>query len=336
MMLALHSVAFDQLLPIFMHYPPQSHSPKNPDISLPFKFSGGFGLESGRIGTLFTVYGICGMFIQFLVFPPVARKLGILNCLKICSFIFPVVYILTPFTALVDEGVWQQAAIFALMFVKCVAVIFAFPCSTILLTNSASSLRILGTLNGFATSTSALGRAAGPAMMGGLFTVGMREGYIILPWWFLAFLSSLGCIPIFYLIEGEGFGSSASNTPDDSDDEFDDDYDDDDVFVEGSHASSRSTPKIVRPSSEGRTFSQAILSGDEYEDAVEDDNVPITATTTSNKTLGLPRSRSGGAHGRRLSSPLGQRIVSSGGRRLSSSLGQTNNGLGTGGATLSG
>lgn len=42
--------------------------------------------------------------------------------------------------------------------------IFAFPCSTILLTNSSPTLRLLGTLNGIAVTLSAMGRAVGPAV----------------------------------------------------------------------------------------------------------------------------------------------------------------------------
>lgn len=49
-LMALHAVAYDQLLPIFMHHPQQR--PDSSNTNLPFKFSGGFGLGSGRIGTL--------------------------------------------------------------------------------------------------------------------------------------------------------------------------------------------------------------------------------------------------------------------------------------------
>ena len=45
--LALHSIACDQLLPIFMHNPPQTHRSANPDVHLPLKFAGGFGLDVG-------------------------------------------------------------------------------------------------------------------------------------------------------------------------------------------------------------------------------------------------------------------------------------------------
>ena len=44
-LLALHSIAYDQLLPVFLHLPPQPDRSTNPDVHLPFKFAGGFDLE---------------------------------------------------------------------------------------------------------------------------------------------------------------------------------------------------------------------------------------------------------------------------------------------------
>lgn len=40
--LCMHSLCYDQILPVFMHHPVQDIS--NPDVQLPFKFSGGFGI----------------------------------------------------------------------------------------------------------------------------------------------------------------------------------------------------------------------------------------------------------------------------------------------------
>lgn len=99
--LALHNVAYDQLLPIFLHNPRQK--PDSSNTHMPLKFSGGFGLNSDRIGTIFTLYGICGCFIQFLVFPPVAKRMGVLNCFKCCGITFPVVCFITPYTALIQN-----------------------------------------------------------------------------------------------------------------------------------------------------------------------------------------------------------------------------------------
>ncbi|KAL9029576.1 MAG: hypothetical protein Q9196_002206 [Gyalolechia fulgens] len=210
-LLALHSVAYDQLLPIFMHHPTQIDRSSNPNVHLPFKFSGGFGIDSDRIGLLFTLYGVSGTIIQFLIFPPIARRYGVLNSLKVVTILFPLAYIATPFTALLSNPRTQQIAMFLIMLIKCFAAIFAFPCTIILLTNSAVSLRILGTLNGVATSVSAIGRATGPAIGGAMFEVGAVHGWAILPWWVLAGFAVLGAIPVWWLVEMDGFGGSGDD-----------------------------------------------------------------------------------------------------------------------------
>ena len=214
-LLALHSLAYDQLLPIFMHYPQQTDRSTNQNVNLPLKFAGGFGLNSDRIGLIFTIYGIFGMLVQFLAFPPLARHYGVLPCLKFVTAMFPIAYIMTPFTALLPTPTTQQIGILVIMMFKCWAAIFAFPCTTILLTNSAVSLRILGTLNGVAVSISAIGRAAGPAIGGYTFSVGVDKGYGILPWWILGCFGILGAITPWWLVEMEGFGGSSDDSAND-------------------------------------------------------------------------------------------------------------------------
>ncbi|RMZ78346.1 hypothetical protein DV738_g3862, partial [Chaetothyriales sp. CBS 135597] len=104
--LAAHSVAADQLLPVFMHHPVQSID--DPAVHLPLKFAGGFGLDSERIGLMFMAYGIYGMVIQFALFPTAAARFGVLNCLKACSLTFPLVYVAMPFCALLPTSAWRQ------------------------------------------------------------------------------------------------------------------------------------------------------------------------------------------------------------------------------------
>ena len=216
-LLALHSIAYDQLLPIFMHYPLQTDRASNPDVSLPFKFTGGFGINSDRIGVIFVIYGIVGMFIQFFIFPYLAKHWGVLKLLKTVSIIVPFTYVVTPFTALLPIQILQQVGVMLVMLVKSFTSICAFPCTTILLTNSATALRILGTLNGIAVSLSALGRAAGPAIGGWTFTIGVNVGYGILPWWTLAAFAIIAALPVWWLVEMEGFESAADRDDDDED-----------------------------------------------------------------------------------------------------------------------
>jgi len=121
---------------------------------------------------------------------------------------FPIVYILTPYAALFSSSTDRYIALFAILLIKSFAVMFGFPCVTILLTNSAASLRILGTLNGLATTFSAVGRAFGPALAGAAFSWGARTGWGIASWWLLAFMAALGIIPAFMIVEGAGPSAS--------------------------------------------------------------------------------------------------------------------------------
>lgn len=324
--LALHSSAYDQLLPIFMHHPRQTPTAEN--TSLPFKFSGGFGLGSGRIGTMFTLYGVCGCIIQFVIFPPVARRFGVLNCFKMCGLTFPLICFATPYTALIQDALTQQIVMFVIMVVKCFAVIFAFPCSVILLTNSAVSLRILGTLNGFAVSISAVGRALGPAMGGAAFTWGLEQGYVITPWWLLGLISAVGSIPIWFLVEMDGF----SKTSDDS----------------SESDTESSTEEEARLANIEEDEEGEILAGDEVldwdpnEEGFETVVGPALSRVQSRKSAEGKERPSDGVKKmskmeRRMSSPIGVRggsVGPGGGRRLSNGLAASNLGQGTGGTSF--
>ncbi|KAH7406449.1 major facilitator superfamily domain-containing protein [Phaeosphaeria sp. MPI-PUGE-AT-0046c] len=206
-LLAFYTMAYDQLLPVFMHHPPQS--PDDPSVKLPLKFSGGFGINSQRIGLIFTIFAISSTVWQFVFFPPIVRHLGVLRCLRISFLIFPVVYFATPFISIIPDPTMKEVAMVILLMIRGLGGTFAFPTSTIMITNSAESLRVLGTINGIATSLAAVGRAIGPALAGGLFSWGVKRGYVIVPFWTLSALSFLAAIPTFWLVEGEGFGDDS-------------------------------------------------------------------------------------------------------------------------------
>jgi hypothetical protein len=146
---------------------------------------------------------------QFLLFPPIARYLGVLRCLRISFLIFPFVFFITPLLSLIPDPLTREIAMVALLMIRGVGGTFSFPTSTIMLTNSAPSMRVLGTINGLATSFSAVGRAAGPTIGGGLFTWGVKRGYVIVPFWTLSVIAFIASIPTFYLVESKGFGEDA-------------------------------------------------------------------------------------------------------------------------------
>ncbi|OAQ66851.1 MFS transporter [Pochonia chlamydosporia 170] len=208
--LAFHSVAYDQNVTVFLNYPVMKHTPEN--TKLPFYFNGGFGLESGRIGTIFMLYGItCGL-VQFILFSPMVTRWGVLKCYKACCVVMPLVYLLTPYTSLFPTYETRLMALAFVLMLKAFSIIVAFPAVTILLTNSATSLKILGTLNGFVTMFSGFGRAIGPASTGLAFSWGAKNGYVVTAYFFLALIAVLGAIPVFWVVEGDGPTASVENS----------------------------------------------------------------------------------------------------------------------------
>jgi hypothetical protein len=118
-----------------------------------------------------------------------------------------------PFTVLLPTNFSRQFALFLVMSIKGFAAVFAYPCNTVLMTNSATSISVLNTLNGVAVSVSAVGRALGPWMGGTAFSLGVSSGWGILPWWVLAAVAVFGHITTWWLVEGEGIKEEDPSTP---------------------------------------------------------------------------------------------------------------------------
>lgn len=207
--MAMHAVTYNQLIAVFLH---QAEATDRQHDALPFKFGGGFGFNSDRIGTIFMIFGGVSMICQFTIFPWVTTKLGPLLCYRVCTFLFPIAYIMTPYTVLLPTPALRTTALIVTLVLKALADVFAFPCNTIMLTNSAKSVRILGTLNGVATSCSAIGRAVGPFVAGKAFTWGVDHGYNISSWFLLASVAVVGHVVTWWLRESEGFGDEAEES----------------------------------------------------------------------------------------------------------------------------
>lgn len=306
------------MIPVFLHHPPQELD--DPNVSLPFKFAGGFGIDSRRIGAMFTFFAISSTLFQFLLFPPLARNLGVLNCLRIAFLIYPVIFFITPFVSLIPDHTTKQVVMIGLLVVRGLAGTFAFPTSTIMLTNSAASLQVLGTINGVATSVSAIGRASGPAIGGGLFTWGVKRGYIVVPFWTLTVISLVASVPTWWLVEGKGFGGSDDSETEDEDDES--------ILDDEENATApRAIPEDVAVRSEsefgepGAILSHTSTRRSSAALSDEDDEINDLERRHSYTQVQRARSHSRGSNARRRSSiPIG---MGKGLRRYSSNLGST-------------
>ncbi|RYC56988.1 hypothetical protein CHU98_g9222 [Xylaria longipes] len=190
--LALHSVAFDQVLPVFLNYPEQEHTPDN--TFPPLFFSGGFGLNSGRIGTIFTLYGItCGA-IQFVLFPPLCARFGVLGCFRVCVLTFPLVYFVLPFTVLIEDVRLRYAALLAAMVIKAFAHI--------------------GNPQRLRDYLQRPGARQRPALAGVAFSWGVKNNMIGVPWWILGGIAAVGAFPVWMIVEGDGPNADSEDSSD--------------------------------------------------------------------------------------------------------------------------
>ena len=185
-------------MPVFLSEP-ISHGPTN----LPFKFTGGFGFSSKKIGFMLSVQGVYSMMAQIFLFPYAARRLGTLRTYRLVIATWPLLYLMVPYLVLLPQPLQMPGVYFCLLW-KITAHVLAFPSNAILLTNSAPSLLILGVINGVSASTASLARACGPTFTGILHSWGLSLGSTGLAWWASGFVCSLGAVESLWLEEGQG------------------------------------------------------------------------------------------------------------------------------------
>lgn len=184
-LLPLHNSAFMHILPVYLSTP--HNDARNDHVNL-ISFTGGLGLQSSTIGIWLSLFGICGILAQLWIYPIMQARLGTLGVFKVSLFIFPLVYLLAPYLSLLPEtGHLSAVRWIGLGFViggQILARTMAIPSTVILLTESAPSRAVLGTVHGAGNMLASLARAVGPAAGGTIYAAGITEGVVGTVWWF--------------------------------------------------------------------------------------------------------------------------------------------------------
>ena len=161
----LVNIAYNSLYPIFGQAAPPTGRDLNPEeIGISLAFAGAvtilfqvgiFGRLREKIGNKITYrVGFAGFVISFLLMPWVGYKDGADGTHE-------------P-TTMGQALLWIELAV--VLVIKTVASVGGLTSALLLITNSAPSHAVLGTLNGLAQTLSAAGRAAGPFVSGSLFS----------------------------------------------------------------------------------------------------------------------------------------------------------------------
>jgi MFS family permease len=161
----LSNVSYNSLYPIF--------SEAKPPI--------GRALSPGEIGTSLAFAGAITIVFQVGIFGKLREKMGNKVTYRAGLAGFVIAFVLMPWIGYKDGGngsqamtqsgkIWLWIELGIVLIIKTVASVGGLTSALLLITNTAPSHAVLGTLNGLAQTLSAGGRAAGPLVSGALFT----------------------------------------------------------------------------------------------------------------------------------------------------------------------
>ncbi|KAF2964578.1 hypothetical protein GQX73_g8993 [Xylaria multiplex] len=214
--LALHVGTFNSLWFVFLSTP--VYNPADPDPPgfkphLPFRFTGGLGLQPRSVGLAMAFLGVIGILLQLFLYPRLSARLGTLRSWRTFLFFFPVTYLILPFLSVVPSsteppsqktGLAIWAAIGGVLFIQVSARTFALPAQTILVNNCTPHPSVLGTVHGLGQSTSSLARTIGPVAGGWLYGLGLSHGVVGGVFWGMAGVAMAGVVFSFWVREGDG------------------------------------------------------------------------------------------------------------------------------------
>lgn len=192
-----HSMTYDHLLPIFFE---DNRAPSMALAGLSpgslFYAPGGLGLSLQNVGMIMAVNGAIALFIQAVIFPIAAERIGVHRLFILVTVLHPISYLLVPFLLYVPQGLLYPA-IYACLTVRNLFAIIVYPLLLILIKEATPSLSVLGKVNGMAASAGAACRMIAPPIAGYLYTVGSRIDCTALAWYGSAVVAVIGAFQCF-------------------------------------------------------------------------------------------------------------------------------------------
>jgi hypothetical protein len=174
-----------------------------------FHFGGGLGLPSSRVGLATAIIGIIGLPLQIFIYPQVQSRLGTLSCFRKFLPFSPLAYALMPFIVLIPRVPWLVWPAFTIVVgFQVVSRTFSLPAAIILVNNSVTDPRVLGTIHGVAQSISSGARTLGPMIGGWGFGLGLKNNLIGGVWWALAVEALVGWFLLWTIYEDTGIEQS--------------------------------------------------------------------------------------------------------------------------------
>ncbi|ANB13613.1 hypothetical protein AWJ20_1912 [Sugiyamaella lignohabitans] len=189
--LALHTVVYEELLPIYLSTSIQFDTPNQRG-----PFPGGLGLDSREVGLLLSLCGAFGIFLMIFVYPNIDRIYGTLRPYRFFIKGHMFVYFTVPFFQYLLRLSHQAMfnIICVVLFIRTMFNSMSYPGLLLLVNRSAADKRHLGVINGCTQVVSASARAIGPIIWGYFMSTGQAIGHVELPFWLLSVVAAMGAL----------------------------------------------------------------------------------------------------------------------------------------------
>ncbi|KAK0645658.1 major facilitator superfamily domain-containing protein [Cercophora newfieldiana] len=207
-----HSMTYDHLLPIFLEddRAPLSHAVGLFDHFSPFYSPGGLGFSLQAVGMIMAIQGLIALFMQAVVFPIMAERMGVHRLFIFVTLFHPIAYAIMPSLLFVPEQLLYPA-LYLFLTIRNFFGILVYPLLLILIKEATPSLTILGKVNGLAASASAACRMVAPPVAGYLYAMGRRMDCTALAWYGSTFVAILGAIQCFSVTRSKARERSANS-----------------------------------------------------------------------------------------------------------------------------
>lgn len=196
-----HSMSYDHLMPIFFEDERAEAlslvASKAPSWS-PFYSPGGLGLSLRSVGMIMAVNGCIALFIQAVIFPFAAERIGVYKLFLIVTVLHPIAYAIVPMLLLVPENL-VFPAIYICLAIRNLLSIILYPLLLILIKEATPTPSALGKVNGLAASAGAACRMIAPPVAGYLYTFGSKIDCTALAWYGSVVVAIAGAFQCFYV-----------------------------------------------------------------------------------------------------------------------------------------
>jgi hypothetical protein len=190
-----HSMTFDHLLPIFLQDENRvTLLSRSSFLNIP----GGVGLSTRTVGLIMSVDGLIALFVQTVLFPPLADWLGVWRLFVLVTVLHPITYFIVPFLVFVPRHL-LFVGIYTCLVIRNILSIIAYPVLLILIKQATPSTSVLGKINGLAASAGAACRTVAPPVAGFLYSTGSQIGCTAIAWWSSSLVALIGSVQLWFI-----------------------------------------------------------------------------------------------------------------------------------------